>query len=978
MPFIVVKDTDACPVSRPWAVYTETGHQTGKKTGKPHGCHPTADAARQQQKALYANVDEASRSAAPPPPNLRVAELGPERCGTCHMFDAVTNQCWGYGNYSVEPNWVCDNFYPETEVKSTGEDQMGTTVETTPRLEPVPDSVEWRQSRAQELSDIQRKRMEPRVVSAPLELRDEVRVVTEDGSERRIRTLRSYGSLFDESNLYSVGSRGYRFDEWVKRGAFKRNLAQNPDIVFRWDHGGAPLGRSINYQGKPPTMRVGEDEIGLWYEVDLDMADPDARSLANKIDRGDLSESSIAFRCVRDTWNEDFTIRCLEDCTLDRGDISVVTFGASRATGKHLLLRSEEALQALREIGEDQFLEAWTEWRDFTCQPLEERAGKTLSSTSMQVLTQVLGLISDADERLDDAQPLLASLMGVPNPDIGDTGTPDSDEDVTSSEQLDHTGRSETRAEDAVHKPTIAIDFDGVIHQGPHGMPGEVEGEPIEGTQEALSALHDQYHTVILTARQDFPAIRSWLEKNDMSDSIDDVTNVKPNAIAYIDDRGIHFTNWPDTLKAADPNLATNQPVVTLKRSAEILVELRATKSPLVGDHVRTTPHLLDTVLSDLAHSQQHASRLFDPEVQKNSDSQQFNAEHLQNHLNSAQEHAHKLDTHLQAHPSDPDVYRSEREVINSQRTETPAPETRDDPTDADYGVMSGLQNLKMMLAAVKGCQLTDPDGDTDSDDQDVMAALEGAEAQIDAAIVAQAKDGRYDPEEEDDDEDRSATSGSQSAKELWDAVRELGAQSGWKLRGDGTGGTELYYFEKDETSETERAEPSPEETLTTGLEQIRTSFSELLQKRESDSEPQASEEVWGLVEAAQQLLPAVPETSPEVPTAERSEETVEVYWDTEEWRRTFTSAEREKLAKSGAAMPGGEFPIANTADLKNAIQAVGRAKDPTEAKAHIKKRAKALGATNLIPDSWRSAELVDNDSDELMYNFRSQLFLGH
>lgn len=71
---------------------------------------------------------------------------------------------------------------------------------------------------------------------------------------------------------------------------------------------------------------------------------------------------------------------------------------------------------------------------------------------------------------------------------------------------------------------------------------------------------------------------------------------------------------------------------------------------------------------------------------------------------------------------------------------------------------------------------------------------------------------------------------------------------------------------------------------------------------------------------------------------------------------RQFTAAERDKLAKSGAAMSGGEFPIETVADLENAIQAIGRAADPAAAKAHIKKRAAALGATDKLPADWKEA----------------------
>lgn len=72
--------------------------------------------------------------------------------------------------------------------------------------------------------------------------------------------------------------------------------------------------------------------------------------------------------------------------------------------------------------------------------------------------------------------------------------------------------------------------------------------------------------------------------------------------------------------------------------------------------------------------------------------------------------------------------------------------------------------------------------------------------------------------------------------------------------------------------------------------------------------------------------------------------------------KKDYTDDERSDMASKGQAIPGGGFPIKNTADLKNAIQAIGRAKDPAAAKAHIKKRAAALGQEGLIPDTWKTA----------------------
>ena len=66
-------------------------------------------------------------------------------------------------------------------------------------------------------------------------------------------------------------------------------------------------------------------------------------------------------------------------------------------------------------------------------------------------------------------------------------------------------------------------------------------------------------------------------------------------------------------------------------------------------------------------------------------------------------------------------------------------------------------------------------------------------------------------------------------------------------------------------------------------------------------------------------------------------------------------AASRRRLAKKGQARPDGSFPIPNVAYLKKAIQAYGRANDKAGAKAHIISRARALGRTDLLPDSWRS-----------------------
>lgn len=74
------------------------------------------------------------------------------------------------------------------------------------------------------------------------------------------------------------------------------------------------------------------------------------------------------------------------------------------------------------------------------------------------------------------------------------------------------------------------------------------------------------------------------------------------------------------------------------------------------------------------------------------------------------------------------------------------------------------------------------------------------------------------------------------------------------------------------------------------------------------------------------------------------------------------SAAARDKAAKKGQALPDGSFPIRNESDLKKAIQAFGRAKNKAAAKRHIKKRARALNRTDLIPEDWKNASLFDDE----------------
>lgn len=199
----------------------------------------------------------------------------------------------------------------------------------------------------------------------------------------------------------SITERGYDvgyYEETIDRSAFNRTLGEKPDTVFLVNHGGTPLARTVT-----ESLELEAPKKGLRYDAGLQPNDPDVQSLVPKLERKDLSESSFAFLVRDQEWDADFTQRRILDVGLHKGDVSVVNYGANPAT--------TAGLRALRAMGSaDTIVDAL----------LELRAGKKLSSANEEALSRVLALVAEADESVDEAQPLLARVLGVENPDDTD------------------------------------------------------------------------------------------------------------------------------------------------------------------------------------------------------------------------------------------------------------------------------------------------------------------------------------------------------------------------------------------------------------------------------------------------------------------------------------------------------------------------------------------------------------------------------
>lgn len=84
--------------------------------------------------------------------------------------------------------------------------------------------------------------------------------------------------------------------------------------------------------------------------------------------------------------------------------------------------------------------------------------------------------------------------------------------------------------------------------------------------------------------------------------------------------------------------------------------------------------------------------------------------------------------------------------------------------------------------------------------------------------------------------------------------------------------------------------------------------------------------------------------------------------------KRAFSEDKRTAMAEAGTAMADGSYPIASETDLRNAVQAFGRAKDKEATKKHIMKRAKELGKETLIPANWvAGGEGMSKKDDETL-----------
>jgi hypothetical protein len=168
------------------------------------------------------------------------------------------------------------------------------------------------------------------------QLQADLRMVTGDDGQPQIV---GYAAVFDQASTDLGG-----FVEYIQPGAFADVLATQPDVRALWNHDpNFVLGRTTS-----GTLQLVEDDHGLHMTI-TPPSTQWARDLLVSIQRGDVSQSSFAFRVAADgeTWHH--SQRGLPARTIVRvaelSDVSPVTYPAYSST--HVDVRAIEIAQRM-------------------------------------------------------------------------------------------------------------------------------------------------------------------------------------------------------------------------------------------------------------------------------------------------------------------------------------------------------------------------------------------------------------------------------------------------------------------------------------------------------------------------------------------------------------------------------------------------------------------------------------------------------
>lgn len=149
--------------------------------------------------------------------------------------------------------------------------------------------------------------------------------------------IEGYGSVADQRT--TIEGMFSDWDEEVAQGAWSATIKAG-DIRAMFNHDtNQLLGRT-----KAGTLRLSEDDDGLFYEIDVNPDDPIAMGVHAKVARGDVDGSSVWFRVVRQEWThpteenglERSVRRILEGQLFETGPVTFPAFEQTTSSARSL------------------------------------------------------------------------------------------------------------------------------------------------------------------------------------------------------------------------------------------------------------------------------------------------------------------------------------------------------------------------------------------------------------------------------------------------------------------------------------------------------------------------------------------------------------------------------------------------------------------------------------------------------------------
>ncbi|MET3635658.1 HK97 family phage prohead protease [Curtobacterium oceanosedimentum] len=139
------------------------------------------------------------------------------------------------------------------------------------------------------------------------------------------------------------------YTEVVSAGAFAQTLGSNPDVPLVLQHNSMARIAST----KNGTLELSEDENGLLVNApNLDPEDRDVQYIVPKLRAGLINEMSFAFQITSSQWSPDYTELRINAVDINRGDVSIVGFGANPFTTGGM--RSKSLEEYLRGASDDE------------------------------------------------------------------------------------------------------------------------------------------------------------------------------------------------------------------------------------------------------------------------------------------------------------------------------------------------------------------------------------------------------------------------------------------------------------------------------------------------------------------------------------------------------------------------------------------------------------------------------------------------